>query len=384
MLDRGLRPQARRTLLASLAAVLVAAGGLAVWWFAARETGSTSVARHTGSATVEALRGYPPIVVVWGQRARTDYTASGDLYVVHAKTGIRRVKAWRPLSGRTGQLYGTFPEARWSPDRKQIAFLLSVWCWDPCAQVAVVSADGRGLRKRSPLFDPGGAIGNLAWSPDGRTLVYSEAFDLRTVASGGGRSMRIFHSRQYGFSGTDWSPDGRYVAVGVGAGEETGEIVKVSRDGTKVVQLAHGADPQWSPDGRMIAFIGHCRAPGPDGCDIDVIGAEGRGIRRLVSNASADALWSPDGRSILFTTRRGVRVVGRDGHRLRVLTSDRTDRPTAWSPDGSRILFVREARRKHSPHPWSELWVMNADGSGQTRLPFNRTDWSVLSADWGH
>jgi len=46
--------------------------------------------------------------------------------------------------------------------------------------------------------------------------------------------------------------------------------------------------------------------------------------------------------------------------------------PTAWSPDCSRILFVKNAYGGGQ----SEIWVMNTDGSGQTRLTDTSRNWN--------
>jgi Tol biopolymer transport system component len=47
-----------------------------------------------------------------------------------------------------------------------------------------------------------------------------------------------------------------------------------------------------------------------------------------------------------------------------------TDAFPQFSPDGGRIVFVRElpAATSSDPLASTELWVMNADGSGQRRL----------------
>jgi Tol biopolymer transport system component len=298
--------------------------------------------------------------------------------VVHpGGTGARRVKAWKPFYDRPdGHVYGTY-DARWSPDRKLIGLNLSVWYGDPYGQVSVVSPDGRVLRKLGPASE----IGNVAWSPDGRELVYPWGTELRTVSVQRGKPRRIFNSASVYPSGTDWAPDGRHVAAGTANG-----IVKVSRDGKKVEKLtrAFARDPVWSPDGRAIAFLRGRDVYG-DLCDAYLVRADGKGLRRLVSYAEAP-LWSPNGRSILFTEARKIEdnrvfpsdgrigVIGSDGRHRRTLTSGDA---LAWSPDGSKILFERQARRG------SELWVMDADGGRQTRIRFGRPGWSVITADWG-
>jgi Tol biopolymer transport system component len=56
--------------------------------------------------------------------------------------------------------------------------------------------------------------------------------------------------------------------------------------------------------------------------------------------------------------------VSPDGSDLQKLTSNGvSDQQPSWSPDGSRIAFAREY----------DIWVMNADGSGQTRLTFDES-----------
>jgi TolB protein len=64
----------------------------------------------------------------------------------------------------------------------------------------------------------------------------------------------------------------------------------------------------------------------------------------------------------------GIYVVEDDGTDLRRLTDESTDAtdPT-WSPDGTRIAFTSN---------W-DVWVMNADGTGQQRLTRHRASESV-------
>jgi len=192
-------------------------------------------------------------------------------------------------------------------------------------------------------------------------------------------------------AGVDGSPDGRRLVVAV----DLRGMVSMSFDGADVVRLTFGDDiePRWSPDGRRIAFV--------RGGNIYVVGADGRGLRRLTDLpglnaydhgiAGAAPVWSPDGRSLLFGRARhdayvnlsDVHVVRADGRNAHRLTSDGLSVPTGWSPDGSKILFERETWDEDRPKKtWWELWIMDADGGRQTSLPFNRPRWSVVSADW--
>jgi len=96
-------------LVAGVAVLVVA--GVAVMSMVTDETPRISTAE---------LRGIPPIALVWADRDRAQYTASGDLYVLRAdEAEPRRVRAW-PSKWVNGKAYGTYA-ASWSSDRKRIA-----------------------------------------------------------------------------------------------------------------------------------------------------------------------------------------------------------------------------------------------------------------------
>ena len=105
--------------------------------------------------------------------------------------------------------------------------------------------------------------------------------------------------------------------------------------------------------------------------------------RRKVTDAQdfgGEPAWSPDGAKLAFTriTRDpelwldldpDIYVMNADGSGVTRLTFDAQSRSPAWSPDGNRIAFTRGGVAVAD-----EIYVMNADGSGVARLtsnPFN-------------
>jgi len=98
-------------------------------------------------------------------------------------------------------------------------------------------------------------------------------------------------------------------------------------------------------------------------------------VKRLTPLAwhSYQPAWSPDGTRIAFVSVRNgdaadVYVMNADGTGERRLTDHpAVDTDPAWSPDGARIAFSSERDGN------AEIYAMNADGSGVTRLTTNST-----------
>jgi Ca2+-binding RTX toxin-like protein len=150
--------------------------------------------------------------------------------------------------------------------------------------------------------------------------------------------------------------------------------------------------PVWSPDGGRLAFFGFPCDVGQSGglCPgrLYVIKADGTGRQALTpeqrntmlnGESLADPAWSSDGTRILFTAAVGTAqpgnalfVVSASGGAATQLTfldgnSARCGRGVTspqWSPDGKQIAFVGSCSEKYG----RQIYVMNADGTGVTRL----------------
>ena len=127
--------------------------------------------------------------------------------------------------------------------------------------------------------------------------------------------------------------------------------------------------------------------------DIYTAGADGSGARRLTTNPGYDAegTLAPDGKTIVFTSLRDgdldIYTMRVDGGGLRRLTTQLGyDGGPFFSPDGKLIVYraYHPQTASHSAEYRSllaqqlvrplkmDLWVMNADGTGQrqvTNLP---------------
>ena len=147
-------------------------------------------------------------------------------------------------------------------------------------------------------------------------------------------------------------------------------------------------DPAWSPGGSRIAFAVE-RPASKQG--IYVMDANGRHRRRLTNSDDQEPSWSPDGRSIAFTRYSGVSNSGSwnlfvirlsDGS-VGNLSNDPTasDVQPDWSPNGKRIIFASDRGNAPEGPDQTDLWSMNADGTGLRRVT-DTPDFSESDPAW--
>ena len=178
-----------------------------------------------------------------------------------------------------------------------------------------------------------------------------------------------------------WSPDGNQIAFR-SQRDGNDEIYVMNADGTCQVNLTNNpADdwsPAWSPDGAQIAFAHFFN--GNSYSDIAVINVDGSGLKRLTTSSGEYPAWSPDGTRIAFSSARAgnydIYVMNADGSAQTQLTTDPAyDMSPVWSPDGAQIAF--DTQRDSFPPkevgigPEFEIHIINADGTGDTRLTKN-------------
>jgi Tol biopolymer transport system component len=157
--------------------------------------------------------------------------------------------------------------------------------------------------------------------------------------------------------------------------------IYVTANGKHLKRLTDNSEfdyyPAWSPDGKRIAFSRR----DPDGnYDLYVMKANGKKEMNLTNTPKIDEVvpsWSPDGNKIAFCAYpdgefdfgasewKGMEiyVMDADGsNETRLTDNDAEDYGPTWSPDGAKIAFTTNRDDDY------EVYVMNADGSDPTNL----------------
>ncbi|HEU5213780.1 MAG TPA: hypothetical protein VFU10_13490 [Gaiellaceae bacterium] len=291
--------------------------------------------------------------------------------------------------------------ASWSPDGTRLAGIVAsrLYLFDGAGDPPTLVPTGVPVGGSSPP----------AWSPDGRRIAFlahnvvdgfgaNDDVAVVDLASGSVRQLTT------GQNATDpsWQP-GRQIVYS-SAVQDRFELYVVDPDTGATRQLTHSEfgdvnrRPSWSPDGSRIAFV-HLKQIGDDAGHgrVEVMDATG-GEPRVLSDAPADVdnqapAWSPNGREIAFSTKLNGRpspvtqivtasdlyVVEADGSGQRRLTQSAernvADKDPTWSADGRALAFETDDRDEVSR---SSIYAANADGTCEHRIavvPGRRPAW---------
>jgi Tol biopolymer transport system component len=287
----------------------------------------------------------------------------------------------------------------WSPDGKSIAFADRA---SPLAPASIYLLSVERLERRrltSPPAETTHGDGAPAFSPVGDTLAFTrrgsdDKDNIYLVPISGGEPTRLTSDKAI-INGLAWTPDGREIIFSsnragarhlwkiaasggpperIPAGVEGLYTFAVSRRGNLLAYASTTSDsniwrveargrkdasgsqpvkliastrmdngPQYSPDGKKIVFTSSSTGK----LEVWTCDADGSNLVQLTSFNGPQVgtpRWSPDGREIVFDStaagQRDIYVVGVNGGKPRRLTVEPSlDVRASWSSDGRFIYF---------------------------------------------
>ncbi len=306
-----------------------------------------------------------------------DRTYYANLFVCHTPTGeIRQYTHGKTKDGAPV----------WSPDGTQIAFVSTR---DKKTGIYIIAAAGGAERK---VIDLDGAIAQMQWTPDGTQLVFALRYnDSHFIEKEEEKKkppvFRHITRLYYRLDGAGFLPKDTFQIYALDV--ESAHLRKITtgkRDNTQ---------PALSPDGKSIVFVSN-RRPDPDVDslydDLLVIPFAGGRERKISAPDGPKGMpgWSPNGKMIAYighdnprdawgVTNHHIWAVGVNGTpKARDLTpafdrmavdltiSDMGEghsvAPVTWSADGKRIFFVGSDTGR------TNLYYAPARGGKPTRI----------------
>jgi Tol biopolymer transport system component len=240
-----------------------------------------------------------------------------------AQARLIRSESQRPLGDRIVQAQaGTSGEGRISPDGRFMSYVS--WGGPKGLNLMLRDVIANTDRALTDVDWNGGAAGESAFSPDGKQLAYGwmtygtpPVHEVRVVtldSTGIPRPRTVYSNADVeAFSPTDWSPDGRSLAVVVRRKDGTNQVALIGLDGSfRALRTIEGwraiGKVFFSPDGKHLAYNTPISDTDPRR-DLFVITTDASAETPIQDPADDVVMgWSPDGHYLLFASDRNTSV----------------------------------------------------------------------------
>jgi Tol biopolymer transport system component len=280
-----------------------------------------------------------------------------------ADAGMAQRAAIQPVQWIIKESAGVDMWAYIAPDGETITFSRAV----DRRTFELLTTDSQGRQPRPFLASPPAAsLTRGAWSRPHRRLAFtgsgSDGSDMGLyVADAGGENVQRIPAKGLSaqFMYPSWMPDGRSVVVVDAAAPGGSTLYRVDLESGDSSALTNPAQvlvgmPSVSPNGKVVAFAGQPN----EGQKYDqtknqiwLLPIDGGKPASVSAGQGRQPDWSPDGRWLAFASGRddpaghhAVFVVDRAGRNLTQLTDhDVNAQHPVWSPDGKWLIFSAQA-----------------------------------------
>ena len=254
----------------------------------------------------------------------------------------------------------------------------------------VVAASQLGAQQPAPRVINGGLP---SVSPAGDAIAFvsnrSGTYDVYVTTPDGSELMRITNTPE-NESAPFWTQDRRLVFSTWAANTSTVYAASSRNPTPLAIGTAAGRQPIISPDGKKLIYSSG-QFPSMDLVEAALDGSNVRKLSKLPS-ASFNAVYSPDQTMIAFaradsTRQLQVWLMNADGSGERQLTRFATEEGSpqwpAWSPDGTKLAIQSGRYNRQMPSEnTAHIWVVDVKSGATTRLNSHNAPYLDETPSW--
>jgi len=251
-------------------------------------------------------------------------------------------------------------------------------------RIWIMNADGSAMRQLTE-GEPDDQDADPAFSRDGKTILFSSNRGgkigiWKIPADGTLNPERLCDGDQ-----AQWSTDGTKIVFRRNEKIYIRNLASGKENIISPTDWPHCSGPAWSHDGKTIAFA--CRwepaapamnVPASGGGNIifTVEAAGGEPTKVYDKQGACQPQWSPDGQLLAYETETHICTIRPDGTKNRLITYfGGVQRYPQWSPEGKYLVYCQGVTERG---PW-EIYIIPSIGGAPVKLTEGGSD---MNPDW--